>query len=144
MADAIIDTRLTNALFPNAQVSRGAETLAGAVAPAGAAEVGQLVLASFAAAYGGLWVGGKTTLTQECLVFEPNFLNRIIHENGAALRMELPLEEVESVTTRFGFFTGLIDVSAQGTTFTLRCYGSKSFAEKVREAAEAKSTRRRE
>jgi hypothetical protein len=142
----IIDTRLANALFANARMSSNATDLieaAGALGAEGAAdglESLESVLGVFADHYGGLWVGGRATLTASTLSFEPNALNRMVHEKGAELRMELPLAAVDSVTTRFGWFTGIIDVAVGGAVFTLRCYGSKTFAAEI-EAARVAATK---
>lgn len=145
MSEPVIDTRLANALFANARMSGRTSDLiehAGAIGPEGAAEglkALDSVLDAFADHYGGLWVGGRATLTASTLTFEPNALNRFVHEEGAKLRMDLPLGAIDKVTTRFGWFTGIIDVAALGAVFTLRCYGSKTFAAKIEVARSAVS-----
>lgn len=138
----ILDKRVANALFKDAKMSQDAAAAIGRVAGALGAgakmglESAHLTLDRFASRYGGLWVGGRASLTDTMLMFEPNALNRMIHENGETLRLDLPLEGIERVETRFGWFTGIIDVTAGGAVFSLRCYGSKTFAAKI-EAARA-------
>lgn len=144
VSGAIIETRVANALFANARMSAAAAKLVGELAKgigaAGAVnpiEATKSVLTAFADHYGGLWVGGRATLTDTMLTFEPNVLNRLLHENGEALRLDLPLAAIDQVATRFGWFTGIIDVTAQGAVFSLRCYGSKGFAAKIDAAVAA-------
>ena len=136
MAEAVIDSRMANALFADAQLSGTASKVVNklAVGPAGA-EQALRTLESFREAYGGLWVGGHATLTDSALTFEPNGLNRVLHENGESLRFELPLGAIRAVATRPSWFTGIIEVSTDGGTFSLRCYRSKRFAEAIRQAA---------
>jgi hypothetical protein len=140
MTGEVIDTRMANALFANAAMSKQA---AAAIAKfAGhfseGAKLGlktaQSTLDTFAQHYGGLWVGGNATLTDQALTFEPNALNHFIHENGDALRLDLALTEIDLVATRFGWFTGIIDITTHGAVFSMRCYGSKSFAASIVQA----------
>jgi hypothetical protein len=122
----IIATRLANALFPDATPDQAVIGAHGPVAHA---------IASFARRHGGLWVGGKAVLTDEGLGFAPNALNRAVHAEGGALRLDLPLGEIRSVTKRFGWVTGIIDIGTDGGTFSLRCYGAKAFAAQIAAAA---------
>ncbi len=75
MSDQVIGTRLANALVEDAEVSLpdlpGLKSVVGmdAVAP---------VLAVFKRAYGGLWVGGRATLTATDISFHPNAMNRAV------------------------------------------------------------------
>ena len=145
MSERVLATRLANALFANAAMSSVAgESVDGITELLGIGRVTpavDLVLEAYAAAYGGLWVGGKATLTPERLVFEPNAMNRLAHENGGALRLDLPLAELERVTSRFGWVTGIIDVGAHGRRFSLRCFGSNTFTQAIAAAARARSPR---
>ena len=138
----IIDTRIVNALFAEARMSADVAEAVGEIGGelggvGGAVAKDSLVstMAAFREAYGGLWVGGKAVLSDVALRFDANALNRLVHENGEDLRIEIPLSAIEAVTTRFGWFTGIVDVRSAGTLFTLRCYGSKSFAQKIAAAA---------
>ena len=137
MVGTILETRMANALFANAKMSqRALDTIGEFAEPLGAgAKLGlasaQTTLDAFARIYGGLWVGGRAILTEESFTFEPNALNRAIHENGESLRLDLPLGAIDAVTTRFGWFTGIIDIDSRGSVFSLRCYGSKRFAANI-------------
>lgn len=121
---AILDSRAANALFAEARPS---ETLADWI-PVLA------VLDLFARRFGGLWVGGTATLTDEALIFEPNRMNRLVHEDGSALRLDLPLAAIDAVSTRSGFVSGIIDVKAQGALFSLRSFRAAAFAARIEDA----------
>lgn len=84
---------------------------------------------------GGLWVGGTISLTAHELIFEPNAMNRAVHVGDIA--RTLPLVTVVQVADRFGWFTRIVDVLLDdGAVFTFRCFGARSFAEKVWVTAE--------
>lgn len=132
-----IDKRLANALFANAKMSNqavaeiskfvGRFVEGAAINP----KALQATLGAFSEHYGGLWVGGKATLTDRALLFEPNALNRFIHENGDALQLNLDLKQIDSVTTRFGWLTGIIDITMGDAVISIRCFGSKAFATNI-------------
>ncbi|HEX6604543.1 MAG TPA: hypothetical protein VF027_06665 [Sphingomicrobium sp.] len=155
----LIDKRVANALFADATLRKvklsedasefadrsieladrtldlGLGTVADGVKTGWAAA--ERVLAAYADHYGGLWVGGTATLTADALAFEPNAMNRLVHENGASLTLDLPLAAIDDVVARGGFVTGIIDVIADGTSFSIRCFKSKPFAETIRSAIAA-------
>ncbi|MEA3031324.1 MAG: hypothetical protein QOG13_2649 [Sphingomonadales bacterium] len=142
MSARTIDTRLANALFAEAIASSEAVEIIGEVADIVApvpTDIRSLLdgLDFIRARYGGLWVGGKATLTEAELTFEPNALNAWVHEDGAALRLNMPLAVIDSVRTRYGFVTGIIDIEALGAIFSLRCYRSRAFAAEIEMARAA-------
>src|SRR5687768_7655718 len=93
-------------------------------------------LDAFSARYGGLWVGGRATLTQHALTFEPSAMNRKLHAHGHALRLDIPLAAIDAVETRFGMVTRIIDIVAEGATVSIRCFRSEQFATSIRRARE--------
>ena len=141
MSDRLIESKLANALFADAkgnfelvgQIADAADKL-GVTGAGMAAKTLPATMARFAKAYGGLWVGGRVTLYDDMLKFEPNAMNRMLHENGATLRMDIPLGSIDTVTLRFAMFTSIIDIVVEGAQFSVRCYGAKSFAERIRQA----------
>ncbi|MFI8525764.1 hypothetical protein ACIGB8_15025 [Promicromonospora sukumoe] len=116
-----IDSRLANALFD--------------VRAAGVGRVVEPALAPLRAMYRGLWVGGRVTLTPTEYHFHANGMNRSVHEGP--VDFVIPLVDVDEVTTRFGVGTSLVVVHAGGHEFTIRCYGSRKFAERIRVAVAA-------
>ncbi|RYD62691.1 MAG: hypothetical protein EOP58_12765 [Sphingomonadales bacterium] len=93
-------------------------------------------LDALSACYGGLWVGGRATLTQQSLSFEPNAINQRVHADGHTLRLDIPLVAIDAVISRFGILTGIIDIVAGGATVSIRCFRSKQFAASIRRARE--------
>jgi hypothetical protein len=129
MSATVISTRLANALFANARMADGLGGSLGVANPVNA------VLDGYAAAYGGLWVGGKATLTDQSISFAPNGLNKVMHHNGGDLRFDVPLDAVRSVGFRKAFVTSIVVIMIDGGQFSFRCYGAKDFAEEIRRAA---------
>lgn len=127
MADrTVLAWKYANAQMPKAMPSRLASNFVGA----GGRYAGELYRNK-----GGLWVGGKMILTPHELIFEPNSMNRALHEGE--IDRTIPLVGVVQVTDRFGWFSRIVDVlTDDGTVFTFRCYGARSFAERIWVAAE--------
>jgi hypothetical protein len=90
------------------------------------------MLKQFQTASGGLWVGGRATLTTEALIFEPDMLNRLVHAKGTVPPVEIPIAQIKDAKRRFDLFMGLVDVYLAGGTFSLRCYSARAFAEAIR------------
>lgn len=121
---SVIASKLANALLAEARPVAAASLVSGGV------------LERFREQHGGLWVGGRVTLTPDALTFEPNALNRAVHTGLAAQR--IPLAGVASVADRFGWVTRIIDVRQDdGSLFTFRCFGAPAFARQI-EAARMK------
>lgn len=128
----IIASKLANAFVPDAEMSRGARR---AFLFGSASSVDWL-----RQRMGGLWVGGRVTLTSDAVWFSPNALNAAAHEHDTA--QAVALEDIVDVKDRFGWLTRIVDVEARdGTTLTFRCFGAPAFAQKIREAAAARSRR---
>jgi hypothetical protein len=126
----VLASKLANALIADAQPTAMAKMFAGGASG--------LILQGLRWKFGGLWVGGRVTLTEQELIFSPNVLNRAVHV-GVSSRT-IPLTNVVRATDRFGWFTRIIDVTlTDGSVFTFRCYGAEAFAEKI--TAAAKDTR---
>ena len=123
--EEIIEAKLANALFKDAQAS-GAARFVVDVTGGG---VTTLVLEGMKKAMGGLWVGGKASLTAHSVRFSPNALNIAAHEG--LYEMVIPLVEVTDVVVRFGFGTKIIDIRTDHGTLSIRCWGAKSFADRI-------------
>jgi hypothetical protein len=82
--------------------------------------------------YGGLWVGGDLNVFSDRITFSANAINRAIQTGD--LTREIMLNTVTKVACRFGWFTGIIDVSHGGDCFTFRCYGSKALTATIEAA----------
>jgi hypothetical protein len=80
--------------------------------------------------YGGLWVGGRVTLTPAELSFAPNAVNRLAHAGDSSFA--IPLSAIGQVDVEPGFYTKIIAVTWTGGVTRLRCYGAAAFADQIR------------
>ncbi|MFF2387899.1 hypothetical protein [Agromyces sp. NPDC058104] len=87
------------------------------------------VLGWFRSAWGGLWVGGRVTLTTEAVSFAANGLNRIAQ--SGTLDVTIPLAEITGVEVLPGFITRIVAITTPDVTLKVRCYGAARFAEEV-------------
>lgn len=87
---------------------------------------------------GGLWVGGVVSVSVDRLMFEPNQVNRMAHKDS--LSFEIRFADVTEVNWRRGFITNIIGIEHNGRTSSLRCFGSKAFAQSIRDAVAGPST----
>lgn len=90
---------------------------------------------SFFKCYGGIWLAGSMTLTQDELVYAPNRFNRALYRNRNVAVIALPLERVADVSDRYGFLTRIVDVRLDdGAVFNFTCFGAERFARTISEA----------
>lgn len=82
--------------------------------------------------HGGLWVGGRATLTDHRLQFVANQLNRMVHSGPLDVAVALP--EIVAVSVRSAWVTNIVVVTLPGAELWLRCYGAGAFAEQIRVA----------
>jgi len=80
----------------------------------------------FGKKHGGLWVGGKVTVTPDGLSFVPNSLNVAFHVGLEEIR--IPLLSIRSVRREFGWVTGIVVVEHSSGEFRFRCFGAKQVA----------------
>ena len=84
---------------------------------------------------GGIWVGGRATLTPTTFRFAPNGLNKLA--NSGPLESEVELARVRDVQLVKGFVTNIVDVHHDQGRLRVRCYGAKRFAEAIERAVAA-------
>ena len=80
--------------------------------------------------YGGLWVGGRVTLTSAVLGFSPNAVNRLAHAGDTSFT--IPLSAIRRIDVEPAFFTKIIAVTWTGGVARFRCYGAAGFADQIR------------
>lgn len=85
--------------------------------------------------YGGVWVGGRVTLTTESLAFGANALNRALQTG--TLDSAIPLTSIIGVEELGGFVSQKVRVTYAGGSFTFRCFGAKRVARQIRDAVAA-------
>ena len=83
--------------------------------------------------HGGLWVGGRVTLTPAEVVFSPNAVNHLVHVGN--LSFTIPLSAIGRIDVEPGFFTKIIAVTWTGGVTRFRCYGAPAFAGQIRATA---------
>lgn len=117
----VILTRLANALIRDAEAKSAIKASIGDVLD---------ILRNF---QGGLWVGGRITLTREQLLFEPNGVNAAVHD-GLGISI-IPLDRIVRASDRFGVLTRIVDVELDdGNSFSFRCFGARDFARRINAA----------
>jgi hypothetical protein len=126
MPETVVATKLCNALIADAQVKGAVLSSVAAIPMLGNAQraIGG-ALDDYREAYGGLWVGGKATLTTTALRFAPNSLNRAIHRGDSSV--SVALSEIVNLRSEWGFVTGIVCVDTASGTLKIRCYFSKAF-----------------
>ena len=82
--------------------------------------------------HGGLWVGGRLTLTPAELGFSPNIANRLVHYGDPSVT--IPLSAIRQIDVEPGLLTKIIAVRWTGGVTRFRCYGAAKFADQIRAA----------
>src|ERR1700759_5419900 len=133
MQEKILVAKVANALVETAQINLapGVATAIAVAAP-DIMHVVEPVIERFQKHFGGLWVGGKVTLSTTALRFAPNSMNRAVQSGD--LDILLPLSEIVNVTVVPAVLTNIVLVRTQAATLQLRCWGSQAFADAVEAA----------
>ncbi|MGO1317055.1 MAG: hypothetical protein ACTMIR_08485 [Cellulomonadaceae bacterium] len=81
--------------------------------------------------YGGVWVGGRVTVTAEGVRFAANAVNAALHRDGVELFV--PHIAITAVTIDGGVMTKIIALRLRdGSTLRLRCWGAHALADTIR------------
>ncbi len=123
MEDRVLISKLCNAFQPNA------ETIGMLGIPIRSA------LKNYKDEYGGLWVGGRLTVTKNELKFSPNAVNKALHGNADCLSINL--SDVKAAKRKFGFVSGIIVIETSQAIYKLRCLGAKKVADKINDIINA-------
>jgi hypothetical protein len=118
----ILATRVANALIQDA--TSPIENLVGAVGRS---------TRRYRQRHGGLWVGGRLTLTSAELSFVPNAANRLVHDGDPSVA--IPLSAIRQVDIEPGVVTKIVAVTWTGGVARFRCYKAAIFADQIRAAA---------
>lgn len=81
---------------------------------------------------GGLWVGGRVTLSDTELVFTANAANRAV-QNGT-MDVTVDLRQIQDVRFTKALGMNIVDVGWPSGRLRIRCYGAKRFAAAVEAA----------
>jgi hypothetical protein len=112
----VITSRLANALIANVDVHLSSSS--------------QRVLNRYRRRYGGLWVGGRLTLTTTDVQFHANALNRSIQSGELDITVEL--RSIESVEVLPGVLTKIIAIHTGDRVVKMRCWRATKVAEQIR------------
>jgi hypothetical protein len=139
----VVISRVANALIPDAEVNHrflpqftslaGSRPLLGTISATSAGAT-KGMLDALSKKWGGLWVGGRAVLTTDDLRFEPNALNRSVHENDCSITV--PLSAISSVTLQRSLVTHIIINETAYGPLKIRCRKAAEFAELVRVTAD--------
>lgn len=117
----VIISRVANALIADVDVT------------AAVTSVNRRVLDRHRRRYGGLWVGGRLTVTDTNVAFHANALNRSIQ--SGQLDIVVDLRSIESVEVLPGVLTKIIAIHTADRVTKVRCFGAAKVADRIRAAA---------
>lgn len=121
----VIISRVANALIVDVDVT------------APTTSVNRRVLDRYRRRHGGLWVGGRLTVTNIDVQFHANALNRSIQ--SGQLDVTIDLRSIESVELLPGVLTKIIAIRAGDRVTKFRCFGAAKVADQIRVAASSAS-----
>jgi len=121
MTFGVVAKRAANALITDAE----------AKLPAATPRARQLeaTLDRFKGAHGGLWVGGRATLTTESICFRPNAVNRGLHTG--TLDIEIALRDIVNIEFLPAFVSSVIAISTRQSVVKIRCFRAAAFASQI-------------
>lgn len=125
----IVMTKAANALVEGGAVKLSAVSEKGLE---GAGVEGQSiswVLEKFREHYGGLWVGGRVTLSTESIAFRPNVANRIAQVGTSDI--VIPLTKISRVEVLSGAITKIVALHLEGKVVKVRCFGASALAAEI-------------
>lgn len=130
MGAAVLISKFANFLVADVQLKpsklKNALDVSGAVDVAATASV----LESFRKAYGGLWVGGRVTVTSTEVRLSANAMNRAL--TSGTMDIALPLPQIQEVTVEGGFITKIIRLDTTAGSVKFRCYGARGVADLIK------------
>ncbi|MCX2546749.1 hypothetical protein [Pseudomonas sp. COW5] len=140
MAETVLKSKMANFLVTDAEVNY--EDVGEFYEVVGSGNVGVLagVLEGFRNHYGGLWVGGKVTVTQNAVHLNANAMNRMAQDG--TLDVELPMTSIRKVTVEGGFVTKIVRLDTDAYSVRFRCYGAKDVASLIAKQALSQSLKR--
>lgn len=125
MTDRVLFSKAANALIGDADAASSLRSIHGG-------EVGEGI-DGFRQRAGGLWVGGRVTLTDRELAFAPNLVNRSIQTGSLDVRIRLT--DIDTVSVTGGVLTKIVEIQSGSQAFKFRCIGAPAVAEQIRKAA---------
>lgn len=134
MDGPVLASRVANALVEDARLDLSPEVAqaldAAGLTPSPNVEA---VLDRFRDHYGGMWVGGRVTLTPTSYGFRPNAINRTVQ--SGTLDVQVPTAAIGDVELETGFPTRIVAAHVGTKVIRVRCYGAAKLAAAIRSAA---------
>ncbi|AZV26760.1 hypothetical protein CT157_12315 [Pseudomonas syringae] len=140
MAEEVLKSKMVNFLVTDAELNY--EDVGEFYEVVGSGNVGVLagVLEGFRNHYGGLWVGGRVTVTENAVYLNANAMNRMAQDG--TLDVEIPMPAIRKVTVEGGFVTKIVRLDTDAYSVKFRCYGAKDVASLIARQALSQSLRR--
>ena len=91
---------------------------------------------------GGVWVGGRLTLTETQLAFAANDMNRALQEG--TLDWSAFLLDIRQIVVRPGLVNNVIEIHTGDGTMKFRCWGAKAFSARIEDQVLVLRSRQRE
>ena len=115
----LIKKKLCDGLFEKGEMNAIGKRLPGAAV---AAEIVKKIS-------GGIWVAGSVMLYTDALEFKPNVTNTWLISGDLTWR--IPLEEVQDVTSSWGFGARIITITTATGNFKIRCLGAENLVGQI-------------
>lgn len=135
----IIMTKLANALIKDAGFHMPAVAETALSEAGGSVRGNKMVLRRFEKKWGGLWVGGRVTLTTSTLSFAPNWMNRQVHTSD--LNLAVDLADVRRVEVLPSMGMKIIALTTDDSVVKVRSYGANAFRDAIAGAVEDRRTK---
>jgi len=126
----VIEKKICNALIKDAKPNFNFYIVPFASNGVAGMVIADAVIKSFKKMFDGLWVGGTVYMASDCVIFNPNSLNKMLHSNVG--RIEIPRSDIVGVDKEFGLVTSIICIKTNNGILKIRCYGASSFIDKIK------------
>jgi hypothetical protein len=130
MPEKVLVTKVANALITGGEMRPGVVDGLSTTTGIELAGVEGAVKRS-AKKHGGIWVGGRVTLTSTRLSFQPNAMNRAV--TSGPLQFTVDLAFVTEIQVESAFITDIITLLVGTKAVKVRCRGADAFAQLIRQ-----------
>ncbi len=78
---------------------------------------------------GGMWIGGKATVTKTHIDFKMNAFNKLV--NNCVQSFTISITDIKQLNLIRGLLTNIISISTAKSTYKIRCYGAEKVIESI-------------
>lgn len=86
----------------------------------------QKSVGNYKAKHGGIWIGGKFTISNDEFRFSTNTANQIVHNENCDVFFHM--SDVKNIYREFGWVTGILNFELEDRIIAVRCFGAKKIA----------------